>query len=844
MNLPRRRIWFHAVGALVIICFSSALPAQVNSHQDSRFTFWSVRTGPETEPDDALVKLLTLGTRFNVEKQQAQQYETVIHTLVEATQKANTSYLARVPPYVFVAAEMLGADIEPLATYRSVATDDVVYHSWFVVKRQDLIDDEIVAKDPSLDDLLKFIHDHSSKQKPVKFIYHDKFSTSSYFLPSLFFSRHDIFAIKGNDFGEFDSIYSEKAPGVESSSQLPALVLKGDSSAGAVIAAIFDGTKKKIAPEVSKDLVFIRLPTQLPNDLLVCSKWMNYDAKRQFQEAIKTRKLSDAAASLRINVQRLGDFKEWQSIDEAEEADKSLAELRHLAQVHPSDVTVEVVATDSRMRNYLEVIKNAVRLSRTEFVLHDPSFHGPTVPDYKWTIEPTHDGAISLTSEINGFQVPRQVFPISFTDDEDLTKRVCALIQSRLHRIRYVWPYEDDTATVIRDFDTNIDGSLEARKIVWRDPVRDHFEPYRSFPVAVQSLDFHRLRLESSQFPLTNEKKLDFDPMSNISYQVLLIRPSEQSLMFRVLTYTFVASLALAAFAAIWDFRRKAKSLAAAAADGDLAQSYRATWEKYYQSWHPTGKNGKCQIADANVIWCNRELLEKFIAGLKRNANPEFDGTRKRKFGWGIFAKIPLLKDFLQAGGENSVNYEWVYEPSKVDDPERLSGVVPFLVETQRLAPFIGTQLEWDVLNMIALNAVQRPPVATQLSLNGNHKVVSRDNPIVQRLVSSHFNEVLGESMSRASFFNKSWQLAGENNGLRIFEHRESIIYRNGSDVDTPSEMILSFTLPKEAYLNGDLVNGKLNAWLLGRIHKRDSNTENGAQSLRIDFKPMALLKE
>lgn len=253
MNLSQRRIWLHVVGALVIICLSSALPAQVTSNQDSRFTFWSVRTGPETEPDDALVKLLTSGTRFNIEKEQSQQYETVIHTLVEATEKGNNSYLARVPPYVFVAAEMLGADIEPLATYRSVATDDVVYHSWFVVKRQDLIDDEInVAKGPSLDDLLKFIQDQSNKRKPVKFIYHDKFSTSSYFLPSLFFSRHDIFAIKGNEFGEFDSIYSEKAQGAESSSQLPALVLKGDSSTGAVIAAIFDGTKKKLLRKSAK----------------------------------------------------------------------------------------------------------------------------------------------------------------------------------------------------------------------------------------------------------------------------------------------------------------------------------------------------------------------------------------------------------------------------------------------------------------------------------------------------------------------------------------------------------------------------------------------------------------
>ena len=846
------KYWVQAFGALVIICCSSLLHAQAPAGQQPRLTFWSVRTGPETEPDQVLVKLLKLGTEFEIQQEQPQHYETIIHTLVEATQNSNNYYLARVPPYVFVAAEMLGANIEPLATYKSVATDDVVYHSWFVVRKQDLIDDQIISRDsePTLENLVSFIRKRSENRNPVKFIYHDKFSTSSYFLPSLFFLRNDIFAIKRDAYGgAFASIYSEKPNDIEHSSELPARVVAGDGSGKSILAAVYDGTKMKVENQLGNDLAFIPLPTKLPNDLLVCSKWLDGGIKKRIQVAIKTRKLIDVAELMRIRQSRLGDFKEWKSIDEAEDADKSLAELRHLAQVHPSDVTVEVTASDPRSATSLEAVKNAIRLSQTEFKLHDPSFHGGTIPDYTWTIQSTHDGALSLSSQIHGFHVAPQEFVISFTDPEDLTKRVCQLIQSRLHRIRYIWPYEDETPTVIRDVDFNLDkGSvIEARRITWVDPVRDAFEPYNAFPVTVQASDFHRLRLDPSQFPLTNYRKLDFDPMSNETYQVLLIRPSEERLVFTVLTYGFLVLLGVAALVAVYDYRRRLRAeVPPSIVDDQLfKRNYQSILERYYGRW----RNG--EIAHANVLWCDRAPLEAFIEGLTaKGLNPSFNRIRKIIRRLSLFGKIPLVKDFLGVSVEKAVEDELIHDPSKLDDPARLSDVVPFLINKGLLSSFTGTQLEWDVLDTIASQVFQRFHAIPLATGNGHGRFISYENATLETLVSKHFDEVINESIPKASFFNQTWNVTerngngnGNGNGRqRVFEHKENITYKTGSD-SSVSQMILRFRLPQEVDL-GQLIDGKLNAWLLGKIHRRPYRENDGVKSLCIEFKPIALLQE
>jgi ABC-type phosphate/phosphonate transport system substrate-binding protein len=845
MNLARRKFWTQLGGSLVIILCASGLSAQESSSQQ-RLTLWSVRIQQgDNYADKALAKLIGDSTNLEVKADTAQPYGTIIQLLIDAARQRNSTYLARVPPYVFVAAEMQGADLEPLATYKSNATDAVVYHAWFIVKKSKLPQTAptLVGEDPNLDDLIKFIANRSKQGNPVRFIYHDKFSTSSYFLPSIFFRRNNIFSVKpGDQSTEFVSILSEKPDNVTGSSDLISQVANGTAD----LAAVWDGTKKKYEPHPGDDLVFIPLPNTLPNDLLVCSKELGSSIKKSIKESLRSKSLQDAARSLGLRDGDLGDFRSWIPIGEAEEANKSLAELRHLAQVHPSDVTVEVLNSKNAPvdRSYLEAVKTAVRLSNTEFVPYDPDFHRHA--DYTWTLAAIHDGAISLTSEIEGFDVEAQTFPISFTDPEDLSKRISHLIQSRLHRIRYIWPYEDEVPTVIRDVDFPlVPGSvLKARKVIWQDLLRDAFQREATFNVVVDRSDFHSLRLAG--FIPRNDRTFGFDPMSNVAYQVLLVRPSEERLIFKILTYTFVILFCLAAVAAAYDFNRKPKpQVPLALIDGELFKhSYQNILQNYYQPWCDR------KIADANVLWCNRSLLEEFVTELNASGfSLTFNRVRKQTQRQGFFAKIPLLKNVLDVGFERSSESQLVFDPSRLGDSARLSDVVQFLLKNQLLSSFIGTQLEWDTLNTIASQVFQRfqaTPIAASNggNNNGGNKMVSQENPELETLVSKHFNDVINESMPKASFFNQAWELKEQNGDQQTFIHKETITYQNVSDEDSVSQMVLLFKLPKDVDLSDYLKSEKLNAWLLGRIHKRYGHTDEGLRSLCIEFKPLALVQQ
>ena len=60
-------------------------------------------------------------------------YGDVIRAFAEAG--PNRRYLARITPYAYVAAEMLGAKLNILAVYKSAATHSTTYNSYFVVRR-------------------------------------------------------------------------------------------------------------------------------------------------------------------------------------------------------------------------------------------------------------------------------------------------------------------------------------------------------------------------------------------------------------------------------------------------------------------------------------------------------------------------------------------------------------------------------------------------------------------------------------------------------------------------------------------------------------------------------------
>jgi len=100
--------------------------------------------------------------------------------------KNDKFYVARLTPYTLVAAKMLGAEFEEIATYHSKATDALTYHAYFAVNRNSLEKDErLYALLQSLQPGLKRPSVTMNPEGPLRFVYHDQFSTSSFLLPCL-----------------------------------------------------------------------------------------------------------------------------------------------------------------------------------------------------------------------------------------------------------------------------------------------------------------------------------------------------------------------------------------------------------------------------------------------------------------------------------------------------------------------------------------------------------------------------------------------------------------------------------------------------------------------------------
>ena len=75
-----------------------------------------------------------------------------------------------------------------------------------------------------------------------------------------------------------------------------------------------------------------------------------------------------------------------------------------------------------KMRGRGEAAQQALRLCDAEFVPYDPDAH--VHKDVTWTIRVVHDGAIELTSTIEGSDLAPQRFQVTFTDIPDLAKRI------------------------------------------------------------------------------------------------------------------------------------------------------------------------------------------------------------------------------------------------------------------------------------------------------------------------------------------------------------------------------------------------------------------------------------
>jgi hypothetical protein len=401
------------------------------------------------------------------------------------------------------------------------------------------------SSQPSLSDLLRLLSQNGRK----KFVYHSSFSTSSFFLPSLYLRSNQIFHM-GESTESLVAIESAKID-ENSSTRLVKMVADGQAD----LAAVWDGTKSKFEPnnEYGKKVYFVQLPTPIPNDLLVCSATLDAGIRQRLRQAVR---------SMPANAIGIGDFLGWSSIREATDARTALANLRWLARESPARVVVDIRSHDKTKGTressmLLDAGRQALRLSGTEFVLFDEDFHEQI--DFIWTLEPIHDGAVVLHSATPGSNLPDQRFEISFRDTEDLTRRLVSIINSGIHRIRYIWPYSGNNATVIRDlaFSLPPKSVVKLQRISWLDPERNNFRAGPFFDGEITESDFFKFSIESSELSVSGAEGAAFDPMSNVSYRVFLLRSNEENLLFRLLTVALIVLLAGAAVGMIFEIRKR-----------------------------------------------------------------------------------------------------------------------------------------------------------------------------------------------------------------------------------------------------------------------------------------------
>lgn len=546
--LPACTRWRRGHAALLALMLVAAASG---ANRDQPMTFVGVALDAETQKaDERLRDFFRSRLSLNFENRE-KEYGAAIDTLVHWQTETKGPLMARVTPYVYLVAEMLGADLEILGTYVSKRTQETTYNSYFVVHR----DTGLTTDD--LDALVKHLR---TRPTPARFIYHNKFSTSSYLLPSLYFRKMGIFSGTGLNAQDQRQIFirAEKPPGVEGSSELVQRVKQHQAD----IAAVWEGTRSKFADD--PDLLFLKLPNTLPNDLLVMASMQDRALRDNVLVSLRGMKDTDIG---------VGDFLKWQDFNTTPEARRALAALRWLSNMTPTPVPIKIRQAHNTGAELdpalLEAAKQAVRLSGTEFILFDEDFHKQ--PDVLWTLRKSHDDSLVIKSEFIDFGVPPQEFHLSYKkgDTESLVARIEEQISNGMHRVREVWPFDDETPTVLRDVRFNLPPGTAAKavKVTWNDLTNNDRVVGAPFDVTVAASDFRSFKFRGDGFPKRGDgTHYEFDPLSNTAHRVVLVRPVNETRLFRAGTYALLGLLSLAAACALWVVFRGSREPAAGAA--------------------------------------------------------------------------------------------------------------------------------------------------------------------------------------------------------------------------------------------------------------------------------------
>lgn len=826
-----------------------------------RFLERAIANGSSSGPARQAVRL----------RQKTMPYGDVIRQFAE--RDTSTGYLARITPYAYVAAEMLGAKLDILATYKSVATEKTTYRSYFIVRKDELAAYSDWKPDrgaATLEDIKTYLERHD--KGPARFIYHDRFSTSSYFLPSLYFKAHDIFAMS-------DSINPNLTP-------IEVQRLRSTSSTELVnevwhrradLAAVWDGTKQKfqgagVDPkrrEIGQGMLFIPIPIPVPNDFLVASgvdetttalivaaikenpgagrpctnveesPVLQADAARQPRRSCRT---------LDANDQPMDDFDAWYVWDSndsevSDAAREALARLRQDARQRPTPVVVKVQGS-SVLQPYVDAAKEAVRLSGTEFVLEDRDLHKRA--DMTWTLASVHDGALTLTNTLDSsFGESAEEFSISFVDRNDLPQRIADLVRSRLRRIRYIWPYEQKYPAVLRDLDFTPDHRVLVQKISWLDRKRNEYEEDTPFPAHVENnTDFSKLRLsDENKFPKNEDGSFNFDPLSNVAYRVVIARQPQAGWIWIVLPYCFIGLFALACIGLVVDLRRQRPP------PKGLQQTYDRMVEAYHRPWRSR------EIDEGAIVWCDARYMDDFVKELK-TAGSFLDVVQAGGFDFNL-GPLPLRFSILMKLGSRLISRRpqlssGLFGSGDAGNVAALDALVSFLVRRRRLSAFVGLPessahgtrppawpIEWEALNDIATRHFHDLGICEKrldANFGAGHSALSA-------VVSNHFRSVVKRATREASLFRQTWNVQDPGVPGRLVcegELRSALQLRDDHGATQANRLRLEVHLPPDAALSHSSSDATLHAWVFGKV--LNWSVEHGTLSLHV--KPMAILKD
>jgi ABC-type phosphate/phosphonate transport system substrate-binding protein len=541
-----RRLTFVLILALV---WSGVSATTALSQERTSIQFLSVAPDEETQKaDQKLLDYLRGKIPLTFEGQDL-KYEAAVDTLRNWDANKQGPLLARVTPYVYVVAEMLGANMEVVGIYLSKKSKRVTSNHYFVVhkdfgyEREEAPEEFVRHVNNPETQTQDFVQLLKQREFQARFVYPSRYSTSGHFLPSLFFKKQGIFALpsQSKTNPKYITIHGLVPESAMTVADLIPLVKKQKID----FVAVRESIKNRF--EADEDLKFIQLPYTTPNDLLVVIK--------PFYPAIKTQIL-EALRKMEVNAIDQGDILKWVDFNASPKARKSLANLRRLAKAIPHPVVINIRKSQKENtgieEQHLEAARQAVRSAGPEMVLFNEDDHSAF--DVLWTLDTKHDHSLQLTSTILDSGLTQE-FSVVYRqgDMQHLAAQISRVIEQKMHRIRYVWLMDDDTPRVLRDVDFQIPvgQQLKVQKITWLNFNTNEYNVDTPFNVKVTQSDFHSFQLEGKGLPKREDGKYGFEPLGNVAYRVFLERAPQAGDAYKLTTKVLIGLFGLAALFAL-----------------------------------------------------------------------------------------------------------------------------------------------------------------------------------------------------------------------------------------------------------------------------------------------------